>query len=75
KSIQLKDVVSCDTIKASFRRYSGIGLRYGVDGSLAYTTSFGDAVKVTPLKGRVFVFSSRSSQKICNIINSTKNAT
>jgi hypothetical protein len=74
KSIQLKDIVSCDPIKASFRRYSGIGLRYGVDGSLAYTTSFGDAVKVTPLKGRVFVFSSRNSQKICNIINSTKNA-
>jgi len=74
KSIQLKDIVSCDTIKASFGRYAGIGVRYGVDGSQAYTTSFGDAVKIIPSKGRVFVFSSHDPQKICNIINSTKSA-
>ena len=74
KSIQLKDIVSCDTIKASFGRYAGIGVRYGVDGSQAYTTSFGDAVKIIPSKGRVFVFSSHNPQKICYIINSTKNA-
>jgi len=74
KSIQLKDIVSCGTIKASFGRYAGIGVRYGVDGSQAYTTSFGDAVKIIPSKGRVFVFSSHSPQKICDIINSTKSA-
>jgi hypothetical protein len=74
KSFQLKDVVSCDTIKASFGRYAGIGVRYGFDGSQAYTTSFGDAVKIIPLKGRVFVFSSHNPQKICNIINSTISA-
>lgn len=74
KSIQLKDIVSCDTIKASFGRYAGIGVRYGVDGSQAYTTSFGDAVKIIPSKGRVFVFSSHNPQKICYIINSTKSA-
>jgi uncharacterized membrane protein YjgN (DUF898 family) len=74
KSIQLKDIVSCDTVKASFGRYAGIGVRYGFDGSQAYTTSFGDAVKIIPSKGRVFVFSSHDPQKICNIINSTKSA-
>ncbi len=74
KSIQLKDIVSCYSIKASFGRYAGIGVRYGVDGSQAYTTSFGDAVKIIPSKGRVFVFSSHNPQKICNIIDSTKNA-
>jgi len=74
KTIQLKDIVSCDTIKASFGRYVGIGVRYGVDGSQAYTTSFGDAVKIIPSKGIVFVFSSHTPQKICDIINSTKNA-
>jgi hypothetical protein len=74
KSIQLKEIVSCDTIKASFGRYAGIGVRYGIDGSQAYTTSFGDAVKIIPSKGRVFVFSSHNPQKICYIINSTKSA-
>jgi hypothetical protein len=74
KSIQLHDIVSCDTIKASFGRYAGIGVRYGVDGSQAYTTSFGDAVKIVPSKGRVFVFSSHDPQKICYIINQTKSA-
>ena len=74
KSIQLNDVVSCETIKASFGRYAGIGVRYGSDGSQAYTTSFGDAVKIIPSKGRTFVFSSHAPQKICDIIYSTKNA-
>jgi hypothetical protein len=74
KSIQIKDIVSCDTIKASFVRYAGIGIRYSFDGSQAYTTSFGDAVKIIPSKGRVFVFSTHNPHKICNIINSIKSA-
>ena len=74
KFIQLDNVVSCETIKASFGRYLGIGVRYGMDGSQAYTTSFGDAVKIIPLKGRVFVFSSHDPKKICYIINQTKSA-
>ena len=74
KSIQLKDIISCDTIKASFGRYAGIGVRYGLDGSQAYTTSFGKAVKIIPSQGKIFVFSSQNPQKICNIINSTKSA-
>ena len=71
-SIQIKEIVSCDAIKASFGRYAGIGVRYGFDGSQAYTTSFGDAVKIISSKERVFVFSTHNPQKICNIINSTK---
>ena len=74
KSIKLENIVSCEIIKASFGRYLGIGIRYGVDGSLAYTTSFADAVKIVPSTGRTFVFSSRHTQEICDIINSTRNA-
>ena len=73
KSIQLKDIVSCDTIKASFGKYGGIGVRYGTDRSWAYTTSFGDAVKIILRKGKPFVFSSNNPEKICNIINQMKN--
>jgi hypothetical protein len=73
KSIPLEDIISCETIKASFGRYGGIGVRYGIDGSWAYTTSFGNAVKIILRRGRPFVFSSNNPEKICNIINQTKN--
>ena len=73
KSILMKDIASCETIKASFGRYSGIGVRVGLDGSWAYTTSFGNAVKIIPRKGRTFVFSSNKPEKICQIIKKEKN--
>jgi uncharacterized membrane protein len=72
KSIRLEDIVSCETIKASFGRYGGVGVRYGIDESWAYTTSFGNAVKMIPRKGRPFAFSSNNPQKICNILNQTR---
>ena len=72
KSIPLEDIVSCEPTKASFRRYGGVGVRYGTDGSWAYTTSFGNAVKIILRKGKTFVFSSNNPEKICSIINQTK---
>jgi hypothetical protein len=72
KSILLNEIVSCKQTKA-FRRYLGIGVRIGLDGSLAYTTSFSTAVEVTPKVGRVFVFSTNAPKQICEIINQRKN--
>ena len=69
KSIKLKEIVSCQITKASFGRYGGSGVRYGIDGSTAYTTSFGNAVEIVPKNGRNFVFSSKTPEKICEIIN------
>jgi len=73
KQILIGDIVSCEPTRASFRRYSGIGIRYGIDRSRAYTTSFGNAVKIVLRKGRPFVFSSNNPEKICNIISQMKN--
>jgi hypothetical protein len=73
KSITLEDIVSCEPTKASFRRYGGVGVRLGIDGSWAYTTSFGDAVKIVLRRGRQFVFSSSNPEKICGIISQIKN--
>ncbi|MGQ9529822.1 MAG: hypothetical protein ACUVQX_00310 [Candidatus Bathycorpusculaceae bacterium] len=42
--------VSCKPVKASFGKYFGVGIRYGVNGSWAYTTSFGNAVEIIPKK-------------------------
>ena len=69
KSIKLKEIVSCNVTKASFGRYGGSGVRYGFDGSKAYTTSFGNAVEIIPKEGRTFVFSSKRPEHICKIIN------
>ena len=68
KTFWLKDIVSCKKTKASFGRYWGVGVRYGSDGSVAYTTSFGDAIEVTPKTGRTFVFSSKRPDEVCEVI-------
>jgi len=72
KVIELNDIIFCGSIKASFGRYMGIGVRWGFDCSQAYTTSFGDAVKIILSTGDVFVFSSRSVNQICSLINNHK---
>jgi len=72
KRILIGDIVSCEPTKASFRRYGGIGIRYGTDASWAYTTSLGNAVKIIPRRGKPFVFSSNNPEKICSIINQMK---
>jgi hypothetical protein len=69
KSIRIDEISSCKPVKAPFRRFGGVGVRYGFDGSHAYTTSFGNAVEITPVKGRVFVFSSNNPDKICELIS------
>jgi len=72
KCILIADIVACEPTEASFGRYGGIGVRYGTDRSWAYTTSFGNAVKIILRKGKAFVFSSNSPEEICSIINQTK---
>jgi hypothetical protein len=74
KHIKMDEIVSCNLVKASFRRFGGVGVRYGLDGSWAYTTSFGNAVEIVPKKGRTFVFSSSNPEKICQIINTKMQA-
>ena len=72
KVFQLKELTYCKRTKANLGRYFGIGIRYGTDGSVAYTTSFGDAVEVAPKEGKVFVFSSKQPDQVCEAINKFK---
>jgi hypothetical protein len=74
RHFEMDDIVSCNLVKASFRRFGGVGVRYGLDGSWAYTTSFGNAVEIVPKQGRSFVFSSNNPEKICQIINTKTQA-
>jgi hypothetical protein len=75
KRIPISDIASCERTKASFGKYLGVGIRYGTDGSLAYSTSFSNAVKIDRLKGKPFVFSSNNPDKICSIISRMKHLT
>jgi hypothetical protein len=70
KSIRLAEISACKPAKASFKRFGGVGIRYGIDGSWAYSTSFGNAVEIVPKHGRTFVFSSNNPKDICQIVNS-----
>lgn len=73
KNIPLQEITGCEETKANFKRYGGIGVRLGWDGSVAYNTDFGEAVKLILRKGRPFVFSTRNPQKICNLIEGYSN--
>jgi hypothetical protein len=75
KRIPIPNVASCELTKASFGKYFGVGIRYGTDGSLAYSTSFSNAVKINQLEGKPFVFSSNNPDEICSIIIRMKHPT
>ena len=72
KSIRLDHVSSCKVTKARFGRYGGVGVRYGFDGSTAYSTAFGNAVEIVTIQGQTFVFSSNDPEEICRKIRKTK---
>jgi hypothetical protein len=72
KNIPLNAITKCDITKARFKTYGGAGIRLGLDGSSAYNTDFGEAVKLTFQHGRPFLFSTRNPQDICNLISEYK---
>lgn len=69
KHFLLSDIDSCEQTVTNFRKYFGAGIRYGVDGSMAYSTSFGRAVKINRSGEKAFVFSTNYPDKICHIIS------
>ncbi len=58
----LADIVDMRPDAATFRRYLGIGFRYGRDGSLAWVARFGPAVRMVRRNSRfpLVVFTSRN---------------
>ena len=69
KTIPIEEIVSCEPTHASFKVYGGVGIRYGIDGSMAFTTTFGDAVKIRKRRGRSFVFSTNRPFEVLEHIN------
>lgn len=69
KVIPFAEVESCRPTTARFGRFFGIGVRLGVDGTWAYTTSFGPAVEVRRRSGKPFLVSSNRPEEICQVID------
>lgn len=69
KTISLSEVVSCEPTTGRFTLYGGVGIRLGLDKSLAFTASFGNAVKIVRRNGMPFVFSTNNPEKLSTIIN------
>lgn len=69
KTISLNEVVSCEPTRARLKVYGGVGIRLGADKSMAFTTSFGNAVKIVRRNGLPFVFSTNNPEKLSKIIN------
>jgi hypothetical protein len=69
KKIPLKEVLTCEPVKASLGVYTGAGIRITGDGALAFITRIGgDAVKLRLMSGRSFVFSTNRQMEIIKII-------
>ena len=73
KVIPMKEIVSYEPHIAGFYLYGGIGIRRGVDGSLAFTTSFGNSMRIHMRSGRPFVFSTNKPYEIVKTISSFVN--
>lgn len=69
KKILLKEVMTCEPVKASLGVYTGAGVRIGGDGTLAFIArTGGDAVKLRLISSRPFVFSTNRQIEIINTI-------
>jgi len=68
--VPLETVTSCEPTKHRFRVYGGFGIRIGTDQSLAFTNSFGDAVRLERAGGIPLVFSTRRQAEVINLIQS-----
>jgi hypothetical protein len=68
KKIHVESIISCEPVNATLRVYTGMGIRYGGNGSLAYLPKLGEAVKLNIKDSRSFVFSTRNQKTVVEII-------
>ena len=72
KIIPFTKMIDCEHIQIRLKEYGGIGIRLGRDGTWAYNTSLGDAVKVIIADERPFAFSTANPEKVCKILQEKK---
>lgn len=73
RSIPLDAIEECSVTQITFSRYLGIGIRFGRDGSIAYNTRLGPAVRLELSGGKKpLVISSDRPQELCAYITENR---
>jgi uncharacterized membrane protein (DUF485 family) len=72
KAVPMGSVTSCEPTRSRFSVYGGFGIRIGTDRSLAFTNSFGDAVRLERAEGMPLVFSTRRQAEVVGLIRSLR---
>ncbi len=67
KRFLLADIISCEKTEITFIKYSGIGIRRGLDGTICYNTRFGKGVRIKT-KGKVYALTSNNPLALCEAI-------
>jgi hypothetical protein len=67
--IRIKDIQQCEVVDITFKNYLGAGIRYGFDGTLAYNTRFGKAVRLKVKdRKRDYVITTNEPERICRLL-------
>lgn len=73
KRFPIEKVIGCEEFEIKFSNYLGWGIRFGLDGTIAYNTKLGKGAKVTIVgKKRPYVFNCNDPQGLCEFIQRAK---
>ncbi len=70
KTVHMENIASVEPVTTSFGIYGGYGIRFGGDGALAFTISYGDGVMIRRKRGRPFVFTTENQGRVLELLNS-----
>ena len=70
KTVHMENIASVEPVTTSFGMYGGYGIRFGGDGALAFTISYGDGVRIRMKRGRPFVFTTENQGRVLELLNS-----
>jgi hypothetical protein len=69
KEFPRSDITSCEPYKLTFQNYLGYGIRFGLDGTIAYNTRNGRGVKmVVEGRKRPYVVSVNDPGRVCELL-------
>ena len=69
QSTRISNIDYIETRHPPWYWYGGLGIRFGWDWSIGFIQNFRRGVRVTPIHGRRFFFSTDNPEAIVNIVN------
>ncbi len=66
--VALSNIETVIAMRPPWWRYGGLGIRFGLDFSVAYLQNYGRGVRVIPWRGRVLYFSTANPDAVVNIL-------